>query len=101
MGFSRFSFSLKPQQEITFVVEEEAFFTTSQLGTRDLQTFISKRSKELLEAKVIDQALIDVVIKIIKRTDVINALKSIINGSYSEFDLKKWVADLSGDEMIA
>lgn len=36
MGFSRFSFSLKPQQEITFVVEEEAFFTTSQLGTRDL-----------------------------------------------------------------
>jgi len=54
-----------------------------------------------LEAKVIDQALIDVVIKIIKRTDVINALKSIINGSYSEFDLKKWVTDLSGDEMIA
>ena len=52
IGFSRFAFSLKPQEKLEFTVIEEATFSVSHTTISSLENFLNKQVPDLLKAKI-------------------------------------------------
>ncbi|CAF4963475.1 unnamed protein product, partial [Rotaria socialis] len=66
MGFSRFELKLEPQQEIEFIVGEQAKHSKKIFQASGLESFLEKQVPELIQLKLIDEKTIDLLGKIIK-----------------------------------
>ena len=85
MGFSRFEFKLAPQGTLEFVVAEEATYTCDLTSNSDLVTLIKVRGAALVGVGVLDEKTLETCKQIIRRTEALNALRSLEDGRY---DLK-------------
>ena len=92
-GFSRFSFSLKPQEKIQFAVVEEAQYYVDQTNIYFLEGFVNKQIPELLKVKVkgLTDEVYDILKKIVGRKDLIEGLKKMSTENFTEKEFLKWV----------
>lgn len=93
IGFSRFCIALQPQQQIELLVQEEASYIVEISHTNLLQEFVNKKV-ELLQARKtpgITPELVEFIKGIVGRKDLIDALKKMSSGNFSEKEYLKWV----------
>lgn len=90
MGFSRFEVRLEPQQEIEFIVDEQAQDSKKIFDGTALEIFVEKQVGELHENKVIDEKTIELIKRIIAHKYVLQVLRQIIDGSISDGDIRNW-----------
>lgn len=93
IGFSRFAFSLKPQEKITFVVTEEASYMTGHIDVVRLENFLNNQVPDLLKAKTkgLTPEVIERIRKIVGKKDLLDALRRMANESFTEKEYLKWV----------
>ena len=93
IGFSRFAFSLKPQEKIEFKVVEEASYSTSQTNISQLENFLNKQVPDLLKTKVkgLTNEVIESIRKVVGRKDLLDALNRMSNENFTEKEFLKWV----------
>lgn len=92
MGFSRYEFEIKPQQEIEFVVDEEAFHNKKIFDSVALENFLDKQASDLLASKLIDQTTIDLIRRIINEKYIQQVLRQIIDSSITESNILMWAS---------
>jgi len=90
MGFSRYHFKLKPQQEIEFVVSEEATYSETYTHNSDLINNVKNRFPEFVAKGIINEVFVNTVREIIQHREVIEALKSIVTDSFNERSVSLW-----------
>ena len=81
MGFSRFELQLEPQQEIEFIVDEQAQNSKKIHEAVALEKFLEKQVPELLQSKLIDEKTIELIQKIIKQKFVQQVLRVLTEGT--------------------
>ena len=92
-GFSRFEFSLAPQQELEFDVLEEAVYSSKLTSHAEILAFTQNDAPKLLEAGVIGAELVQALVDSLARREVQQALRQIETGSrLSAADREKWAA---------
>jgi len=90
MGFSRYHFSLEPQQQIEFVVCEEATYKDSYSTTSELINIVKNRFAGFLRQGIIEESFINTVRDIIQHREIIEALKTISSDAYNERSVTSW-----------
>jgi hypothetical protein len=90
MGFSRYHFTLEPQQQIEFIVSEEACYKESYSSTSELITTVKNRFSIWENQGLIDENFIRIVKDIIINRETIQALQNIIGDSYNERLVLQW-----------
>jgi len=90
MGFSRFEFKLDPQQEIEFVVDEQAQHSKKIFDATALELFIEKQLPELLDAKLIDAKTVDLIKRIVTHKYVVQVLRQMIDTSITDANIRSW-----------
>jgi len=90
MGFSRYHFTLEPQQQIEFIVSEEACYKDSYSSTPELLNTVKNRFSIWENQGLIDETFIRIVKEIIVHRGTIQALQTIINDSYNERLVLQW-----------
>eukprot|EP00005_Dracoamoeba_jomungandri_P002211 CAMPEP_0174256786 /NCGR_PEP_ID=MMETSP0439-20130205/5984_1 /TAXON_ID=0 /ORGANISM="Stereomyxa ramosa, Strain Chinc5" /LENGTH=835 /DNA_ID=CAMNT_0015339551 /DNA_START=53 /DNA_END=2560 /DNA_ORIENTATION=- len=90
MGFSRYEFCLKPQQEIVFEVSEEATFTSQLRSTMELNNFLSRRAAALVEQGVLDEQVLGAITQVVERRELCTILRQIKSESFTDRDLHNW-----------
>jgi len=90
MGFSRYHFTLEPQQQIEFLVSEEACYKDSFSSTTELINTVKNRFSIWENEGLIDGTFIRIVKDIITHREAIQALQNIINDSYNERAVIQW-----------
>ena len=93
IGFSRFAFTLKPQEKIEFKVVEEASYSTSQINISQLENFLNKQVPDLLKTKVkgLTNEVIESIRKVVGRKDLLEALNRMSTENFTEKEFLKWV----------
>ena len=91
-GFSRFEFSLKPQEKVEFFVVEQANISTLTTTLNELESFLNKQVPELLktEVKGLTIEVINDIRKVVGKKDVIDSLNKMKSENFTEYDLTKW-----------
>lgn len=92
-GFSRYAFTLKPQETVRFSVVEEASYTSNVTNINSLESFLVKQMPDFLKAnlKGLTNEVAETLKKIVGKKDVMEALKKMSNDSFSEKEYLKWV----------
>jgi len=96
-GFSRFEFSLNPQQEIAFIVLERANFSESISSTSELINFIIRRSPSLVSSNVLKKEDLLVLKQLVRKSEVVTALRSVENEHFTGRDVQQWRVGSSVD----
>ena len=82
MGFSRFEFSFAPQQEIEFIVDEQAQHSKKIYEAAALEILLKKQVPELIESKLIEQ--------IITQKYIQQVLRLMVDGTISDGQIRSW-----------
>lgn len=90
MGFSRFELKLDPQQEIEFIVDEQAQHNKHIYESTALETFLEKQVPELLKSKLIDEKTVELIQKIIAHKFVLQVLRHITDSTISDTQIRTW-----------
>jgi len=90
MGFSRYHFSLEPQQEIEFIVSEEATYEDVYTNDTDLVNIIKNRFPIFLRQGLTDENFVNTVREIVVHRESIAALKEIARDNISERFALQW-----------
>ena len=90
MGFSRFELKLDPQQEIEFIVDEQAQNNKHIFESTALETFLEKQVPELLKSKLIDEKTVELIQKIIAHKFVLQVLRQITDSTLSDTQIRTW-----------
>jgi len=96
-GFARYNFLIKPQDEITFHVEEEATYRTEVRSTLELVTFITRRAATLLDQAVLGKDTLEILKNVVKRSQAISALTVVESETFTERDALVWKGPSSID----
>jgi len=93
IGFSRYAFSLKPQEKVEFAVIEEASYATGQAGINALETFLNKQVPDLLKMKVkgLTNEFIEAIKNVVGKKDVLEALRKMGSDNFTEKQFLIWV----------
>jgi len=89
-GFARFQFQIKPQEEIKFLVEEEATHCQELRNTYELVTFVTRRAQTLLEQGVLEKETLSILKNVVKKSQAISAFRVIEADTFIEKDLLTW-----------
>jgi hypothetical protein len=100
MGFSRYKFSLNPQQTVEFAVEEEAFEDLILHETKQLEKLLSDQIPELLEKKIVTKQTVEAVQRLVKQKDVQDALQAMVTGDLSQQVVHHWLDTLVKEGLI-
>jgi hypothetical protein len=92
MGFSRFELKLEPQEEIEFIVDEQAQHSKNIYEANALETFLDKQVPELLQSKLIDEKTIQLIEKIITHKFVQQVLRHIIDNTITDNQIRTWTS---------
>jgi hypothetical protein len=92
MGFSRFELKLEPQEEIEFIVDEQAQHSKNIYEASALETFLDKQVPELLQSKLIDEKTIQLIEKIITHKFVQQVLRHIIDNTITDNQIRTWTS---------
>jgi hypothetical protein len=92
MGFSRFELKLEPQEEIEFIVDEQAQHSKNIYEASALETFLDKQVPELLQSKLIDEKTIQLIEKIITHKFVQQVLRHIIDNTITDNQIRTWIS---------
>ncbi|CAF4919629.1 unnamed protein product [Rotaria sp. Silwood1] len=90
MGFSRFELKLEPQQEIEFVVDEQAHHSKKIFEASALELFLEKQVPELLQLKLIDEKTISLIQKVITHKYVQQVLRYMIDSTITDSQIRTW-----------
>ncbi|CAF1371344.1 unnamed protein product [Rotaria magnacalcarata] len=90
MGFSRFELKLEPQQEIEFIVDEQAKHSKKIFQASGLESFLERQVPELIQLKLIDEKTIDLLEKIIKYKYVEQVLRHMIDSKITDSQIRTW-----------
>jgi hypothetical protein len=90
MGFSRFEFKLEPQQEIEFIVAEQAHSSKKIFEISALESFLEKQAPELLQAKILNDATRMTIEKIVSYKHIQQVLRHMISNSISDSQIRSW-----------
>ncbi|CAF0772758.1 unnamed protein product [Rotaria sordida] len=90
MGFSRFELKLEPQQEIEFIVDEQAEHSKKIFEASALESFLEKQVPELLQLKLIDEKTINLIQKIITHKYVQQVLRHMIDNTITDSQIRTW-----------
>jgi len=88
-GWSRFYFKLAPQEQVTFVVQEEASYE-NVISVSNFQTFITKTAPKLLERKVLKNEVLEQMKQMMKTNSLSSALQQIKSESYTDRVVLQW-----------
>jgi len=91
-GWSRFEFKLEPQQELKFVVEEQATYSEN-LSTGRLVSFINHQSVGLMDQKILSKQNFHGILEIIRNLDRETVHRDILADRYDNF--RTWRQGLS------
>merc|ERR1712137_1171536 len=89
-GWSRFQFSLKPLEEITFHVTEEVVYSSEISSQTELLNLISENSVVKEGEYCIDAKTREQILQLVKVKYLNSCLRSLRNCSFSTQDLKNW-----------
>jgi hypothetical protein len=92
MGFSRFELKLEPQQEIEFIVDEQAQHSKKIFEATALETFLEKQIPDLIQSKLIDEKTINLIQKIITHKYVQQVLRHIIDNTITDSQIRSWTS---------
>jgi hypothetical protein len=98
-GWTRYQFSLKPQEEITFTVLEEASHQTT-LSIANLPTFVSKSAPSLVEEKVLKPEMLEMIKQLIQLNELMSALQQIKSERFTERQVILWKESKAVNESI-
>ena len=90
MGFSRFEFSIKPQEEIEFIVDEEAQHSKSIHDLTALESFVEKQVPDLITSKLIDEKTVETIQSIINQKYIQQVLRQMIDNTINDGHLRSW-----------
>jgi len=99
-GWSRFEFKLAPQEQVTFVVQEEATYE-NVISITNFPTFISKTSPKLLERKVLKNEVLDQMKQMVKTNNMSSALQQIKSESFTDRQVLQWKENGSISESMS
>ncbi|CAF1098604.1 unnamed protein product [Adineta ricciae] len=91
VGFSRFELKLEPQEEIEFIVDEQAHNSTKIYEASGLETFVEKQVPDLLQAKLINEKTIQVIQNIITHKYVQQVLRHMIDNKITSTQIRTWM----------
>jgi hypothetical protein len=92
MGFSRFELKLEPQQEIEFIVDEQAQNSKKIFEAAALEMFLEKQVPDLIQSKLIDEKTINLIQKIITHKYVNQVLRHIIDSTITDSQIRSWTS---------
>ena len=90
MGFSRFELALEPQQEIEFIVDEQAKHSKKIFEAVALETFLEKQVPDLIQLKLIDDKTVNLIKKIIAHKFVQQVLRFMIDSTITDNQIRTW-----------
>jgi hypothetical protein len=90
MGFSRFELTLEPQQEIEFIVDEQAQHSKPMYEVAALELFLEKQVPELLQATLIEDTTVSLVKKMIAHKFIQQVFRHMINSSITDSQIRTW-----------
>eukprot|EP01118_Nematostelium_gracile_P013111 TRINITY_DN4909_c0_g2_i1.p1 TRINITY_DN4909_c0_g2~~TRINITY_DN4909_c0_g2_i1.p1 ORF type:complete len:537 (+),score=144.65 TRINITY_DN4909_c0_g2_i1:557-2167(+) len=88
-SWSRYQFSLKPQEDISFVVEEEVNYPQS-LEISAFSEFLTKKVPALLQEKTISASVVELMKEMVKAEALRSAFQSIQRESFDERQVLRW-----------
>jgi len=88
-GWSRFEFSLSPQEEKIFFVQEEANYEQN-LPNSQLSNFVLRIAPPLLEQKLLSNEILQSINQMITQQQYRASLEKIRSNSVNETDLNNW-----------
>jgi ubiquitin len=86
-GFSRFDYSLAPQQELECIVMEEAVHASDFTSDEALQGLLEKEGEALKEQQILTEEKLADIQEMIQRRALVKALTRVINCNTDEKDL--------------
>ena len=89
-GFSRFELQLEPQQEIEFIVDEQAENSKKIFDALGLEKFLEKQVPQLVQSKLIDEKTIELVRSVIKYKYIQQVLQHIIDRTITDSEIRTW-----------
>ena len=92
MGFSRFELKLEPQEEIEFIVDEQAQHSKKIFEASGLEIFLDKQVPELIQLKLIDEKTTNLIQKIITHKYVQQVLRHMIDSTITDSQIRAWTA---------
>ena len=90
MGFSRFELKLEPQEEVEFIVDEQAQNSKKIYDASGLEQFLEKQVPDLLQLKLIDEKTVELVKRIITHKYVQQVLRHMIESSITDSQIRTW-----------
>jgi hypothetical protein len=90
MGFSRFELKLEPQEEIEFIVDEQAQHSKKIHEVSALEIFLEKQVPDLLQSKLIDEKTVNLIKKVITHKYVQQVLRHIIDSTITDTQIRSW-----------
>jgi hypothetical protein len=90
MGFSRFELKLEPQQEIEFIVDEQAQHSKKIFDATALENFLEKQVPDLTQSKLIDEKTITLLQKIITHKYIQQVLRQMIDNTITDSQIRTW-----------
>ena len=94
-GFSRFEYSLAPQQELECVVCEEAMYHTDLSSDSAIRALLENNAEELMEQNVLTAEMVTEMNDMISRRALKKALQRVINGYADASDYSEWTKEAS------
>jgi len=89
-GFSRFEFTLSPQQEVQWVVTERANYSETISSTSELTSFILRRAPALLATSVLKKEDLSALKHLVRTTEIITSLYAVESENFTDRDVQKW-----------
>ncbi|CAF3130474.1 unnamed protein product [Rotaria socialis] len=90
MGFSRFELKLEPQQEIEFIVDEQAQHSKKIFEASGLESFLEKQVPELIQLKLVDEKTVSLIQNIITQKYVHQVLRHMIDSTITDSQIRTW-----------
>jgi hypothetical protein len=91
MGFSRFELKLEPQQEIEFIVDEQAQHSKKIYDATALENFLEKQVPDLIQSKLIDEKTVNLLKKIITHKYIQQVLRQMIDSAVTDNQIRTWL----------
>ena len=98
-GWSRFQFTIKPQEQISFDVVEEVIYSDS-IQPRNLLEFVNRSAKALLDRKILSVEVILELLELIKIYFRNEASSTISNLYFDEKTLRDWAFGINVSETL-
>mmetsp|Transcript_21872 Transcript_21872/g.32204 ORF Transcript_21872/g.32204 Transcript_21872/m.32204 type:complete len:841 (-) Transcript_21872:288-2810(-) len=93
-GFSRYEFSLSPNEQSEFVVFEEAFYPKTLLSSSQVHEFIEGDSKKYIDSGLIDKNFLKQLKNALSRQELRKVLREIVAGRYAT---RVWEKEFGSD----